>query len=174
MKARVTHRRGGAAWRIGLACLGAAAAWPAGAASVAAPRPAAAVSVLPAEPVGAADAARGAALFYGARPLPGRIASHLGGLPPAVLRCANCHAVGAGPAVARSIAPRLGRASLALPQARRGGPPSAYDAAALCRLLRTGEDPARVLVDEQMPRYEATLADCAALWGFLSAADHGG
>ena len=53
------------------------------------------------------------------------------------------------------------------PRSRRGGPPSAYDAASLCELLREGIDPAWVMVRQEMPRYAATDAQCIALWAFL-------
>jgi hypothetical protein len=52
--------------------------------------------------------------------------------------------------------------------ARRGGPPSRFDAAAFCRLLRTGEDPAGVLLPKAMPRYELDDAQCGQLWRFLA------
>ena len=47
---------------------------------------------------------------------------------------------------------------------RRGGPPSRYDPASFCQLLRTGIDPASVMVDKAMPRYTLTDQQCALLW----------
>jgi len=63
---------------------------------------------------------------------------------------------------------RLSRHSLASLQPRRGGPPSRFDDSSLCRLLRTGVDPAHVVIQRSMPRYELSDADCRALWAHLS------
>jgi len=123
----------------------------------------------------ASPAADGAALFDGRRPLIARIQGHDDRLPPAAARCSNCHApsavrqaaAGAGVATA-NFGPVLDRASLTQPLPRRGGPPSRYDAAALCRVLRTGADPALITLPRTMPRYELSDADCAALWAHLS------
>lgn len=103
----------------------------------------------------------GAALFEGARPLQARVAGHDERLPPEAARCINCHG-------ASGFAPRLSAQALQQPQARRGGPPSRYDAASLCRLLRTGVDPAWVMVPRAMPRYDIANSDCEALWRHLT------
>jgi hypothetical protein len=110
----------------------------------------------------------GQALFAGRLDLSGRIYTHRVELPPAVVRCANCHAVADGPAVPRSLAPRLTRDLLLRPQPRRGGPASVYDNERLCTLLRKGVDPAFVLISVQMPRYAIDDAGCRALWRFLT------
>lgn len=110
----------------------------------------------------------GRELFTGQAALKGRISTHEMDLPPAVVRCANCHAKGAGPAVARSNAPRIDREWLLSPQRRRGGPPSHYDRDAFCRVLRKGIDPVWVVINEEMPRYTIDDADCSALWSFLT------
>jgi hypothetical protein len=110
----------------------------------------------------------GRALFTGGLDLKGRIYAHRVELPPAVVRCANCHAVAGGPAVPRSLAPRLTRDLLLRPQARRGGPASVYDDERLCTLLRKGVDPAFVLISVQMPRYAIDDAGCRALWRYLT------
>lgn len=104
---------------------------------------------------------QGLALYLGQAPLPAQLRGHEEALPGHAARCSNCHE-GAQP-----IGPRLDAAWLAQPQARRGGPPSRYDAASLCRLLREGIDPAKVLVSRAMPRYTLTDSDCAALWAHL-------
>ena len=51
---------------------------------------------------------------------------------------------------------------------RRSGPPSRYDAGSLCTMLRTGVDPAHVIILRTMPRYDITDADCRALWLHLT------
>ena len=129
----------------------------------------------------------GARLFDGRTPMVARISGHADPMPAAVVACSNCHAplapraaaappgtAGTAPAapgaVASSAGPVLGRDLLTQPLARRGGPPSRYDPAAFCRLLRTGEDPAGVLLPRAMPRYELDAAACDTLWRFLPAA----
>jgi hypothetical protein len=115
---------------------------------------------------------RGRALFVGAAPLVGRIALHTSNLPPEVLRCANCHDAAGSPPVLRTVAPALRRAWLIAPRERRGGPLSAYDLAAFCRLLQTGQDPANLIVNVQMPRYTVSDQDCGDLWRHLIGGDH--
>lgn len=118
--------------------------------------------------------ARGRALFAGTAPLRGTISGHGSALPPAGARCVNCHSAGAaGPAgapasAAASFGPLLMRQHLTELLPRRGGPPSRYDEATFCRLLRTGIDPAYVLITRSMPRYELPDADCQALWLHLT------
>lgn len=119
------------------------------------------------------DAARGRALFVGDAPLAGRIALHTGDLPHEVLRCANCHDSAGSPRVQRTVAPALTRAWLIAPRERRGGPSSRYGRASFCRLLETGQDPAQLLVNVQMPRYAIPETDCAALWQYLVNEEHG-
>ena len=116
---------------------------------------------------------RGLQLYAGAAPLQGTITGHAAPLPPGAARCINCHALGtAGPALAASapssFGPLLTRARLTQRTARRGGPPSAYDETSFCRLLRTGIDPAWVLIPRDMPRYELADADCRGLWLYLN------
>jgi hypothetical protein len=117
---------------------------------------------------------RGLQLFVGQLPLPGRITGHESALPTQASRCANCHLPAAPSAAAASQAgtqvfgPALTAGWLTLPARRRGAPPSAYSAISFCRLLRTGVDPAHVIIPRAMPRYEVTDADCHALWSFLA------
>lgn len=106
----------------------------------------------------------GAELFDGRRPLAARIAGHDEALPPLASRCSNCHAG------ANAVGGELNDATLASLRPRRGGPPSRYDAARLCRLLREGIDPAHVMVPREMPRYTIDDQACAALWSHLSRA----
>lgn len=119
----------------------------------------------------------GARLFDGRAPLVGQVLGHNQALPVQAARCANCHGAQAGwvPAAGASastpsqrLAPVLSAALLRRSQARRGGPPSHYDAASLCRLLRTGVDPAWVMLPRGMPRYQISTSDCQALWAHLA------
>lgn len=117
---------------------------------------------------------RGFELFSGVLPLHGTIVGHTSALPPSAARCINCHAVGSAvPAsstasAAASFGPLLTPQGLTGAVARRGGPPSRYDAPAFCRLLRQGVDPAWVIVPRSMPRYALSDADCHALWTHLT------
>lgn len=116
------------------------------------------------------DGALGAQLFDGRQALPAELAGRDLALPVVATRCSNCHRRD-GPAAtappAPSFGPPLTAASLRTRQPRRGGPASSYEAASFCRVLRTGIDPAFVVIDQQMPRYSATDAQCAALWAYL-------
>jgi hypothetical protein len=109
----------------------------------------------------AAADSRGRAIYLGHEALPARIVGQDFALPPQASRCVNCHVPAGG-------APALSAASLTRPMARRGGPPSRYDAVALCTLLRSGIDPAHVMIQRSMPRYVVDEADCRALWRHLT------
>ncbi len=122
--------------------------------------------VAAARPLG--TAARGRALFNGKEPLAGRVRDHRSPLPAQVVVCRNCHAAQAG-AGQPPPAPAVDRALLLQAVPRRGGPPSAYDRAAFCKLLRTGVDPAYVLVAREMPVFELDDAQCDSLWLYLTA-----
>lgn len=113
------------------------------------------------------DRARGADLFEGRSALQARLNGHAVDLPVSATRCANCHATdGAQAAIAFGGA--LDAASLTAPRSRRHGPPSRFDAVSLCRLLRTGVDPAEVMVSPTMPRYDLSDQECLQLWKHLS------
>ena len=145
-------------------------------------------------PAHANEAVRtGRALFLGEQALPARHATQSQPLPTSASRCINCHsAPGLRPAAAAAAAaatatatatataiaaagsqgasfgPALNSAALLQLQARRGGPPSRYDAPALCRALREGIDPAGVMLPTAMPRYVLDDAQCRTLWTFLT------
>ena len=98
---------------------------------------------------------RGRQIYDGRLALVAKLAGHDHWLPASATRCVNCHEArpadasplasagqGAGAAsvpasaAARSFAPALGGEALVAPRSRRGGPASAFDARALCQLLR--------------------------------------
>jgi hypothetical protein len=110
----------------------------------------------------------GQALFVGAVPLIGRIREHAGALPAVVVKCDNCHGAQVSGSTDATAPPRLSRAFLTEPRVRRGGPPSAYDVRAFCKLLRTGIDPASILIARQMPTYDVADGQCRALWRFVT------
>jgi hypothetical protein len=132
---------------------------------------------------GALQREAGAALFHGDAALVGRLVGHTEPLPAIATRCGNCHedrstvpagrpgaasAAATSASASGSYAMALNREWLTAARPRRGGPPSVYDAASLCTVLRTGVDPAHVMVASVMPRYEASVAQCEQLWSYLT------
>jgi hypothetical protein len=111
---------------------------------------------------------RGRALFVGREALRGKLRHHASGLPAEVIACGNCHGARQGEGPRASSAPHLDRALLLEPRARRGGPPSAYSAPTFCKLLRTGIDPAHVMIAREMPVYTVDDTQCHSLWQFLT------
>ena len=121
------------------------------------------------EPAAPASVARGARLFDGTEPLTGTLSGHSASLPVETTRCTQCHAgPGASPEAASASASLLDRRQLREARPRRGGPPVAYDQASFCRTLRTGVDPAHIVLPRAMPRFDADDAQCAALWDYLT------
>jgi hypothetical protein len=122
---------------------------------------------------------RGGQIFAGERPLTATMAGHIAALPQDAVRCTNCHrretAAVVRPAadsaldVTQDFGPGLGARGLTTAVARRGGPPSVYDGASFCRVLREGIDPAHVVIAQTMPRYTMSPAECESLWIFLTA-----
>lgn len=102
--------------------------------------------------------------YCGSTPVPAQLRGHNEPLPADAARCANCHEPGR---FGLRFAPVLNAESLTQPKARRGGPPSAYGQPEFCHLLRTGIDPAQVLVRKAMPQYTLSDAECAGLWAYL-------
>ncbi len=109
------------------------------------------------------------------QPLRGRLIGHDEALPIAATRCTNCHV--AGPAAKEAattvldsnrFGPALNAVWLTQAKQRRGGPPSTYDVKTFCKLLRQGIDPALVLINQTMPNYAITDAQCADVWVYLN------
>ena len=124
----------------------------------------------------------GAALYSGAVPMKAHLTGDPDELPVVASRCTNCHVRPAksseptgisqsngqpGVQSGRPYAASLNREWLVTARPRHGGPASQYDAASFCTLIRTGEDPAHVLIPPVMPRYDATDAQCNSLWTYL-------
>jgi hypothetical protein len=116
----------------------------------------------------AKSARQGSALFHGRKPLSGRIRGHDEVLPPEAVRCANCHDAANNGRLSRVTAPHIDRALLLEPRQRRGGPPSRYDQAGFCKLLRTGIDPASIVIAREMPAYVMDDEQCANLWAYCA------
>lgn len=130
---------------------------------------------LSATAAGSSDLQRGHDLFHGTATLSARLAGHSSTLPQQAAKCTNCHLAGparttapSGGGSTQAFGPLLTPARLLQNVARRGGPPSRYDEGSFCRVLTTGIDPAYVMVQRAMPRYEMSTADCRALWAYLS------
>ena len=122
------------------------------------------------------EAAVGARLFSGVTPLGGRIVGHEEDLPSQASRCANCHLTSAAAdssgglsASTQRFGPALTAALLKEAISCRHGPPSRYDKASFCTLLRTGVDPVQVVLPRSMPRYAVNAKQCAALWAHVTA-----
>ena len=115
-----------------------------------------------------ASAAAGRRMFSGGASLQGAIVGHPEALPPRLVACANCHQGGAAGLAAASFGPRLDGTRLTEMRGRRGGPPSAFSPASFCRMLRTGVDPAFILITRQMPRYTLDDNQCLGLWHYLT------
>lgn len=120
----------------------------------------------------------GARSFDGRTALVARIDGHADPVPPAAAACANCHRPSIAPRRAdgtaapdASLGPLLHRAALLEAVERRGGPASRYDPQSFCRLLRTGQDPAGVLLPRAMPRYDIDDTGCGELWTHLMRID---
>jgi hypothetical protein len=114
---------------------------------------------------------RGYMLFHGEEALGGKIRGHDEGLPPEAVQCSNCHEAASGRLT--RPAPHIDRAFLIDYRQRRGGPPSRYDVASFCRMLRTGIDPVSIVIAREMPVYELNEAQCDSLWTFFTAKDTG-
>ena len=85
-------------------------------------------------------------------------------------RCVNCHGeVGEGRREGALVVAPLHRSALSESRERRGGPPSRYSRETFCQSLRTGIDPAGVVLDAAMPRYDLSSQSCGSLWDFLMA-----
>jgi len=118
-----------------------------------------------------ATEATGADIYHGRAKVEARVNGEL--LTGAAAACVNCHgAQRQGVAEGRTQPSPLTATALGGKQARRGGPPSAYDGEALCRTLATGVDAAGVMLAQTMPRYALTAGQCQALSAFLLEPSH--
>jgi hypothetical protein len=120
----------------------------------------------------AVSAHRGDELYHGKESLSGRIRGHDDRLPPETVICANCHNAKSRSRLSAATAPHIDGALLLQMRQRRGGPPSRYNQQSFCRLLRTGSDPAYVLVAREMPTYDLIDDQCQSLWTFLVGEGH--
>ena len=116
----------------------------------------------------AGETTLGESIYRGGKSIKARMAGSEDNLAPAATRCANCHgANGRGVAEAGVSGADIRGATLKNREPRRGGPPAAYTLESFRAALRSGHDPAGVVLARAMPRYEISGSDSAALWGFL-------
>lgn len=116
------------------------------------------------------SAALGKRLFMGELALTAHIAGNDLPLPADGSRCTNCHdGGGTAGSGTPAFAPPLAASTLLADQKRRGGPLSRYSFEGFCSLLRTGVDPASVLIARAMPRYDLDTEKCRALWNYIKA-----
>jgi hypothetical protein len=113
-------------------------------------------------------ASAGGHIFFGDTPLRATILGQSSPLPPETAACVNCHATSSRPASDGSFAAALNRSAMIESRRRRNGPPSHFSPASFCRLLRTGVDPAYVVISRQMPRYQLDDNECLDLWHYLT------
>jgi hypothetical protein len=129
-------------------------------------------------------------LFEGRVAITARMSGHSLSLPVEASRCSNCHSHSQSDAngatlissTARSgqarsgqarsdqtrfYGPPLNQSTLSFSKIRRGGPASRYDALSFCKLLREGIDPASVVINNTMPRYQLSDAQCSSIWSYV-------
>ena len=112
------------------------------------------------------SAATGEAIYQRAQGVVARVNGET--VMAAAARCANCHGdLGEGRREGALVAAPLQRSALVQSHSRRGGPPSGYARASFCDSLRKGVDPAGVVLDAAMPRYDLSDQSCASLWDFV-------
>jgi len=111
---------------------------------------------------------RGEDLYQGKEPLRGKVRGQDDLLPPEATRCVNCHNPASRDRLSGRPSPRIDGDWLTKARQRHGGPPSSYNQALFCKLLRSGTDPVYVLVAREMPIYEIDDDQCASLWTFLT------
>ncbi|MBR7779701.1 hypothetical protein [Undibacterium rugosum] len=120
----------------------------------------------------------GRKLYMGAISVPAQLRGQDIVLPPMASRCVNCHssassqasgkAYAAADKLAQNFGPVLEAGMLSNRQSRRGGPASSYELASFCRVLKTGIDPAHILISRNMPVFQMNDEQCEALWQFLN------
>jgi hypothetical protein len=114
----------------------------------------------------------GRQLFVGQKPLAAHLERDETAIPTEANRCSNCHISEALPdselVRTQTFGAPLSAGKLKNQSRRRGGPPTRYNEDSFCRLLRTGIDPASILVQRAMPRYKINEADCRALWQYIN------
>ena len=113
-------------------------------------------------------ASAGSRFFFGETPLRATILGQSSPLPSETAACANCHAASSRRPSDGFFAPPLDRSAMIESRRRRNGPPSHFSPASFCRLLRTGVDPAYIVISRQMPRYQLDDNQCLDLWRYLT------
>ena len=111
---------------------------------------------------------RGKRIFHGLDAVPATVQQHGTLLPAHVSRCINCHSAYTPSGAWPGNAQYLSATTLSSKISRRGGPAYRYDQPTFCATIRTGVDPAAIMLEAKMPRYRMSDAQCADLWFYLS------
>jgi len=115
----------------------------------------------------------GKQLFFGKKPLIGKIVSQDFDLPIEASRCVNCHISDQQSQPSefvkktQTFGPPLNYQTLTDVKNIHGGPAFSYTATGFCTLLRTGIDPTQIVSKRSMPRYEISDEACNAIWMYL-------
>jgi hypothetical protein len=106
-------------------------------------------------------------LFEGRVGAQAKMSGHSMALPVQASRCINCHESTRASRQTQNFGTQLNRRILMATIARRGGPASRYDALSFCKVIREGLDPANVVINSAMPRYQVSDAQCTSLWSYV-------
>lgn len=116
----------------------------------------------------ARDPERGKRIFHGLDAVQGAVQQQGTALPVHASKCINCHSAHTPTGAWAGNSQYLSATTLSLKVSRRGGPAYVYDQPAFCRTVRSGVDPAGIVLEAKMPRYQLSDAQCADLWFFLA------
>jgi hypothetical protein len=111
---------------------------------------------------------RGKRIFHGLDAVQGKVQDNGTALPAQASKCINCHSAQAPGGALAGSAQYLSATTLSRKMSRRGGPAYFYDQPNFCNTVRTGVDPAGIVLEAKMPRYQISDTQCADLWLFLS------
>lgn len=113
-------------------------------------------------------AERGKRIFHGLDTVPATVQQHGTTLPAHASKCINCHSADTPAGEWTGNPQYLSATTLSLKFARRGGPAYRYDRPTFCNTIRTGVDPAAIVLESKMPRYRMSETQCADLWLYLT------
>ena len=116
----------------------------------------------------ARDAERGKRIFHGHDAVQGTVQQNGTALPALASKCINCHSVHVPSGAWAGTPQYLTASTMSRKVSRRGGPAYFYDQPTFCHTVRTGVDPAGIVLESKMPRYKISDTQCADLWIFLS------
>lgn len=110
----------------------------------------------------------GKRIFYGLDAVSATVQQNGTTLPTNASKCINCHSAQTPPGAWTGSSQYLSATTMTRMVSRRGGPASVYDQDKFCNAVRNGVDPAGVVLESKMPRYEMSDTQCADMWLFIS------